>query len=68
MKNHIENLTELKRLTCLECNTKKQGWACCVSKINDFELCDYIQSLNFAIDILQTLQDEIDKYKNKEIH
>ena len=68
MQEHIKNLKELKVLTCLDCKAKKQGWACCVSKMDEFRLCDYIQSLNFAIDMLQTLQDEIDKYKNKEIH
>ena len=54
-KKHIQNLKELKRLTCLNCGMKKAGVSCCVV---DSRFCDYIVSLNFAIEILEQIHKE----------
>ena len=55
LKEHIRNLKELKRLTCMDCEMRKAKVSCCTSKIDDFRLCCYIVSLNFAIDLLKEL-------------
>jgi len=56
MLNHIKTLKELKRITCQDCHAKKAGYACCVSDIDNFRLCSYIKSLNFAIELMEKLQ------------
>ena len=65
MKKHIENLKELKRITCLDCSARKKGWACCISKLDNFKLCQEIISLDYAIEMLQVIQKDIHKKEEK---
>ena len=55
MNNHIKNLIELRRLFCMDCKARKQGQAKCLSKWDNFEDCDYIKSLNFAIELIERI-------------
>ena len=58
MDKHIKNLKELKRLTCQDCEMRKTGASCCVCATDNYKLCDYIVSLNFAIELLEQLNKE----------
>jgi hypothetical protein len=57
MNETIQNLKELKLLFCLDCKMRQDGVSCCVCSIEP-RLCDYIVSLNFAIDLLEKIDSE----------
>jgi len=59
MEEHINTLKELKKIFCEDCDMRKQGISCCVSKTDDFRLCDYIISLNLAIELLEKINSTI---------
>lgn len=65
LAEHIRNLKELKKNVCNECSMRKKEIACCVSKIDDFRLCDYIVSLNFATHSIEYLLSQEKRIANK---
>lgn len=53
---YIKNLKELKNITCLECDMKANNISCCTDPIEP-RLCCYIESLNFAIKLMEALEE-----------
>jgi len=57
INKHIENLRELNRVTCQDCEMRKAGVSCCRDPLSNYRKCDYIISLNYAIETLKVLQE-----------
>lgn len=56
LNSHIVNIKEVKRLFCIDCEEKKREIAICMCPIAG-DICPYIKSLNFAIELLERIKE-----------